>query len=413
MYISFTETINTKQFIQLTTIINLKNYSTMKKLFIAAMALAAFVSCSKDDNAGPALDSENKSVSITIANGNGGTRAAGDGISAGLTAGNASTVVACTASELTVLFADANGKILHTLPLDDQAESDEHIATTGEYTPGYSETPDTYVWHNVPAAITKVAVVRDNQNDKPITKGETTLDKVREGATDWIKNLERPISQVFLYAETDLTKNTTKHAEWNGTTYYIWEGSMIVAPKFARVELTQISCTDLGALNVDGKPETVGLDVIEVKSLTWNTDQKSGYKIDADPVGTMYGDYVPTGKNATDKVIYANETETTPGSTVWSWNVQPGNFKGMDLVLTANAYDYAVVDSSVALKVTGLTSKKGSNNPDKNALDASNIYRIALDFTEDDITGQEGKCVQVTVTIDPWTVQTVHPIFGN
>ena len=40
----------------------------MKKLFVCAMALAAFVSCSKDDVQGPALDSGNKSVSITIEN---------------------------------------------------------------------------------------------------------------------------------------------------------------------------------------------------------------------------------------------------------------------------------------------------------------------------------------------------------
>ena len=385
----------------------------MKKLFVCAMALAAFVSCSKDEIEGPALDSAKKSVAITIANGNGGTRAAGDGVSAGLTAGNTQNVVACRADELTVLFADATGKILHTLPLDAQAESDEHIATTGEYAPGMSETANTYVWHNVPAAITQVAVVRDNQNDKPITTGETTLDQVEAGATDWAKNLDRPISQVFLYAETSLTKNTADHVVWNGTTYYIWEGSMNVAPAFARVELTQISCTDLGALNVDGKPETVGLDVITVNSLTWNTDKKTGYKIDATSVGTMYGAYVPEGKHATDKVIYANESETTPGTTVWSWNVEPANFTGMDLALTATAHDYAVADDSVALKVTGLADSADAETANANGLVASNIYRIALDFTEGDITGQEGKCVQVVVTIAPWKVQTVYPVFGK
>ena len=42
----------------------------MKKLFVCAMALAAFVSCSKDDVAQePVLDSVNKSIAITIAPG--------------------------------------------------------------------------------------------------------------------------------------------------------------------------------------------------------------------------------------------------------------------------------------------------------------------------------------------------------
>jgi len=382
----------------------------MKKLFIAAMALAAMVSCSKDEEMGIALDSTKKSVAITIANGNGGTRAAGDGISAGKTAGNATKTVACEAKELTILFADATGKILKTLPLTTQAESDSHIETTGEYAPGKSDEANTYVWHNVPAAITQVAVVRDNQNDVLITTGTTTLDEVQDGATNWDANIARPISEVFLYAETTLEKNTAEHVTVNGTTYYIWEGSMTVAPKFARVELTQISCTDLGALNVDNDPATVALDVITVNSLTWKTNNKSGYTIDANPIGTMYGEYVPEGENATDKVIYANDTETTK---VWSWNVQPGEFEGMDLELTATAYDYDVADDSVALKITGLASTPDATTADKNTLSESNIYRIALDFTEDDITGQEGKCVKVVVTIDPWTVNTVYPVFGN
>lgn len=384
----------------------------MKKLFIAAMALAAMVSCSKDEEMGIALDSTKKSVEITIANGNGGTRAAGDGVSAGTTAGNAAQVVACEADELTILFADATGKILKTLPLTTQATSDSHIETTTEYAPGKSDDANTYVWHNVPAAITQVAVVRDNQKDKPITTGTTTLDEVEAGATDWAKNLDRPISQVFLYAETTLSKITTEHATVNGTTYYIWEGSMTVTPKFARVELTQISCKDLGDLNVDGDPATVGLDVMTVNSLTWKTDVKTGYKIDATTVGTMYGAYVPSGKNATDKVIYANETETTPGTTVWSWNVQPGNFDQMDLEITATAYDYAVADESIALKVVDLASNEAGTTL-ANALEASNIYRIALDFSEGDLTGQEGKCVKVKVTIDPWIVNTRYPVFGN
>ena len=381
----------------------------MKKLFIAAMALATIVSCSKDEVDGPTLDSSKKSVQITIANGNGGTRAAGDGFSAGITDGNGGTsAVTCEASELTVLFANANNQILHKLPLT-VAASDSHDETTGEYAVGKATEADTYIWHNVPAAITQVAVVRDLKNDKPITMGETTLAEVETGATDWDTNLDRPISEVFLYAQTSLTKQTGTHVTVDGTTYYIWTGSMTVKPKFARVELTQISCTDLGDLNVDGKTETVGLDVMTVNSLVWKTNKKTGYTIDATTIGTMYGSYVKNG-NTTDKVIVADDTDATA---VWSWNVQPGTFTGMDLDITATAYDYQVADDSIALKVTGLTSTKGSTTADKNELAEGVIYRIPLDFTEGDLTGQEGKCVQVEVEIVDWVVNTVYPVFGN
>ena len=72
----------------------------MKKLFIAAMALATIVSCSKDDAGGPALDSNNKSVSITIVNSSNGTRA-----NASIQNETKSNVVAETdAEKLDILF---------------------------------------------------------------------------------------------------------------------------------------------------------------------------------------------------------------------------------------------------------------------------------------------------------------------
>jgi hypothetical protein len=146
-----------------------------------------------------------------------------------------------------------------------------------------------------------------------------------------------------------------------------------------------------------------------VNSLVWKTNKKTGYTIDATTIGTMYGSYVKNG-NATDKVIVADDTDATA---VWSWNVQPGTFEGMDLDITATAYDYQVADDSIALKVTGLTSTKGSTSANKNELAEGVIYRIPLDFTEGDLTGQEGKCVQVEVEIVDWVVNTVYPIFGN
>jgi hypothetical protein len=82
----------------------------MKKLFVCAMALAAFVSCSKDDVAqGPALDSANKSIAITIANGSAATR----GDAGHTTAATANSQIAVAeASELVIFFADMNGLIL-------------------------------------------------------------------------------------------------------------------------------------------------------------------------------------------------------------------------------------------------------------------------------------------------------------
>ena len=392
----------------------------MKKLFIAAMALATIVSCSKDDaEGGIALDSTKKSVAITIANGNGGTRVAGDDVSAGTTAGNSGqTAVTCEAAELDILFADAGGKIMNVLPLTTQASEDSHDNTTGEYAVGKATEENTYVWHNVPAAVTQVAVVRNVNDEITITPGTTELKDVEAYAFNEQLNLQRPITEVFLYKAATLQETSEHAVVVDGTTYYFWKASIVVKPEFARVELTQIACTDLGYKNTakEGDASTVSLDKLVVNSLTWNSDKKTGYKIDATPVGTMYGQYVSTTNTdaqATDLTIYANETETTPGTTVWSWNVLPCNFVQMDLAITGTAWDYQVADEDIALKVIGLASKEDATTPDKNKFEAGNIYRIPLNFTEGDLTGQEGKCVKVDVTIVDWVVNTVYPVFGN
>ena len=128
----------------------------------------------------------------------------------------------------------------------------------------------------------------------------------------------------------------------------------------------------------------------------------------------MYGDYVPTAEPAnpaTDKIIYANESDK--GATVWSWNIMPADFKDMLLTCEVGAYDYTVASSDAELYIKGLAKTVGATTPDANGFAAENIYRIALDFTEGDLSGQEGLCVQVDVEIVDWTVNTVHPVFGD
>ena len=80
----------------------------MKKLFIAAMALATIVSCSKDDANYGDLQKSQKSVTISIANLQQATRAAVEG---GENAPGQKEAVAKD-TDLKFLFADATGKIL-------------------------------------------------------------------------------------------------------------------------------------------------------------------------------------------------------------------------------------------------------------------------------------------------------------
>ena len=84
----------------------------MKKLFIAAMALATIVSCSKDEGVDEVLTSSKKSVKITIDNLAKGTRAAGGETLAADANDATNKLAAATDKDLVFLFADAGGNVL-------------------------------------------------------------------------------------------------------------------------------------------------------------------------------------------------------------------------------------------------------------------------------------------------------------
>ena len=124
----------------------------MKKLFIAALALASVVACSKDGVS--QLESSKKAVSITIANGTSTTRAVEEMAAFDTNDGGVgsiqdqATAAACAETdELVVLFANNAGTVEEAYSF---AEA-EATTTAGQYT---------YTWHNVSESVTQGAVVR-------------------------------------------------------------------------------------------------------------------------------------------------------------------------------------------------------------------------------------------------------------
>lgn len=391
----------------------------MKKLFVAVLAIAALAACNKDNELVPEISLDSKSVTICIEN------------SAATRAGEAGVTVpgkdeACAeAKDMNILFADASGKILKVLPLVAPEAEGDH---TPEYAVGEPATADgktTYIWHNVPASITQIAVVRDLDNDAPITPGETTLENVEAKASIEANNLADELNHIFLYAESTLSDKGAC-AIVNGVEYKVWEGSVRVAPLFARLEITNIQCTDLGATNTDEDINTFGYDELVLNSLTW-TGSVGSYNIalaeGATSLTTLYSKNNKDVNNNTQKVdenrvnywTADGQAPVTAGvqSKVWSWNVTPQTFTQMDLAFTADAYDYQLTDRSVALKVIDLSLTDGATEDNNFEFVAENIYRVNLDFTEGDLTGKEGRCVRVIVEIAPWTVNTVYPVYGK
>lgn len=388
----------------------------MKKLFIAALALASVVACSKDDVQGPALDSANKSISITIMNGS-ATRANDAGVTE---ASNASTHTSAEATELQVLFLNGDN-ILQTLPLvntDTGNATNESHGVKGEYVPGTTGEQNTYIWHNVPWEVNNIAVVRvDAELDKDIAYTKASEYETLAASED--ANLTRELNEIVLYGiDTNGLEDMKTTHEVDGVSYHYWKAEVTVTPKLARFEINNIQCEDLGALNADENLTTYGFDELVINSVTWN----SKYTIATDELGTLYGSYAPA--SATNRPTPANnfikpaDVAETPNTEVWSWNVDPQNFSNLVVDMKASAYDYTVAEGgkSVPLTVTGLAStqaKADANENDVTKFDAANIYKLDLKFKEGNIASEDKLCVQVEVKITPWTVKTVYPVFGN
>ena len=257
----------------------------MKKLFVSLMAVAALVSCSKDEvGNGPALDSKNKSIEITILNGSGSTRVDGGitapGVGAVVDGQQTNKMASASATQLKVLFANSSGEILKVLPLvntgsaTDKTHDPDHSA---EYVPGTTNVQDSYIWHNVPWAVTQIAVARYESNDIAITEktetvAGTNLSAVAALATSETLNIGRELQTIVLYGVDKELVDLKQTHEVDGVSYHYWKAEVTVTPQLARFEVNNIQCIDLGYLNTDGDARTYGFDALTATSLTWVTD---------------------------------------------------------------------------------------------------------------------------------------------
>ena len=399
----------------------------MKKLFVAVLALCALASCQKE-NTPSQVESESKTIEISVLNLVDESRAVVGGDTA-----QGTEKLCAEFGELKILFVEADGKIVHedTLVADNENMTDDsHDAITGEYVKDESYKNDgTRRWHNVPASIKKIAVVRYEATDFPEgCVGKDLEDHVLALASNMEKNVNRPIETMVLCGYNTLKDTGATHMVGESL-FHVWKAEVNVAPAFARFEVRSIKCTDLGALNADGNDATYDLDELKLKSLTWNYTDATGNVEYAAPdfSAILYGVYTPaagyTYKYDQNTCPEGSErsAEYKPTNGAWSWNVRPGEFNGLTVDIDAYAYDYQVSykadesDRSFPLVVTGLESRdaEGNSTGVDNKFEAGNIYHINLIFKQDNIKSKDGICVDVVVTVNPWKVVERYPIYGN
>lgn len=413
----------------------------MKKLFIAAMALATIVSCSKDDGV-PTLETSKKAIAIQITNA--ATETTRATLKEGDTAQGNNNEACATAAELQVLFANNSGIIV------------EHYALTAGVTPATPVEGEgvTYMFHGVDQSVTQVAVARwDAKRDKDIaiTDGATNISVLLGRAEDLEMNADRAISEIALYGVDDsLTKTDATHTgspvnkENNThpdeeTTYLVYTANVEVAPRFARIEVTGISCTDLGDENKDGVADLVtGYDEMVLNSFTFSNTGHT-YKLAAIEGEKWYGSYkyvsaiAENGKKtwlaATEADVVRSAAPTTANG-AWSWNVEENSpWADMTLSLNVDAADYTVQVPVRELVIGDLKYNGTEADPTAMGFVAStketgayylstykknHIYKMNIPFSEADLEDvNEDMCVSVTVDIVNWVVVPVTPVFGK
>lgn len=405
----------------------------MKKLFIAALSISALVACSKDA-ADTVLTSKEKSVAISIVNSKLETRATLDG--AETTEALASTGDACVdAGDLKVFFANSAGVILKEMDLSGTpATNVDHNKEYqyGEKTEATVSQLGQYIFHRVPAEVTQVAVARYEEADlsgKDNWEGEK-LESLAALAANEVTNVARELSEIVLYDASTLTTAGTCATITVGnttTTYTLYKAELTIAPAFARVELINVQCEDLGAVSVANVgASTTGYDELTLKTFAWGPATGNNYLYTwpaTQPV--LYGSYVPSDSQDADgnmiTVTGDARKNIWTANTAISWNIADGvaaPTEDAPMVLTMGGKAYErFVQNDPTLTIKKLYKTKAADGTLSDVLTSfskGNIYRLNVVFKEKNLdTVDDNLCVKVFVTINSWTVVDVYPEFAN
>lgn len=387
----------------------------MKKLFIAAMALATIVSCSKDD-APAQVDLSNKSVQITIKNMASDTRAA-----AGETE-NGEEQPCADASELIFLFCDAAGNLVEPRTLADAQTTD---GTLDAENPG----ENAYLFHKLPENVTQVGVIA-NVAEAPeslsdavaLWQNESNL--VDEEYTDVVAYSIPQNGNGIALVQTGTC--TVKDENNNVVhTYPLFHANVTVTPYMARIEIGHIGCKDLAATNNAGYSK-IGIQSLSLAGGDLAIDNKvNGTATAVTATNKPYTVTMGTFANA-DAVTgayaltaaHATEDDTnvvvpvTEGAECWSWNILPQKVSNLTTNIYVVGNGYKVPTGSEGKTVT-INSYK-VNGTTINTFDAAKIYKFNICFNESNIDVTNNFiCADVDVTIVDWVVNNVDVDFAT
>jgi hypothetical protein len=372
----------------------------MKLNRFLALALSAgllFSACNKEDAGGLGDYNPVKSVSISIANVSQTTKAP---LAGGNTAAVPGNELACTnASDLKVLFADNNGTVV----------------TTKNFTDASSETVNgvtTYSFHNISERVTQVAVVGNVSTNFASLKSAYDAWKAEDENT--VKSSYKDIvvfsGKYRTYSGSGWSQQLNQlpegtygvalasigSCEDNGKTYPLYGASVEVAPYKARIEISSVSCTDLGNKYV---------------SAALNSLHLIGQQGVAPADGYVYEFTDNDILTTTVKTIAADNSQTADVTEAWSWNIVPQSASNMVLSFDVEGNGYTPAVPGKTATVVKYFNSDGSEIAN---FEAGNVYRLKYHFLESNIDPTDTQiCVAVDVTIAKWVINDINIQFAT
>lgn len=370
--------------------------SLLMAAFVASMTLVA---CDKSENemGDPNQGTQSKSVTIKLAN-----------VQAPQSATrNLQAPVSGSAklNKFTIFFVDGAGKFYEGYAASDVTKNDALTRT-------YTSTDEIPTFHYLDPAVTKVIVVGN-----PAWTTEPANEEALYGVTAAIVD-QQNVNNLILVGDALLAKKDTPEEEVPSHTE-VYTATVNILPLVARLEIgafeyaltleegatrnyTSLSLNQLAVNNYYGTSDYVnsvsGLVNTSISSSSvwpylegltagWYTDEMT-ITLNADNEYKHNVDF-----NADDAQIYA-------------YNVFPTQVPQVILGLSGTKTD----GSTSALYL----ATKGLNGASE--FKAGYVYRMnaasPFIFTDDDLSNPD-KCVEMTVTVEPWTVVAVTPDFNN
>lgn len=371
----------------------------INKLMLAlAVAATTIAACNKQETT-PQVGTNYKSVEFSLENVN-FTKATTDQIIGENDAVNLKS--------FQVFFADASGNIYHAKEADNSTMANEYFTA--------ADLDKNLIFHFLDPKVTQVVVVGNLDKNTTATK-ISDLEQTLAIADQQDKN--EAASELTLYAQQALTLKTP-FTEHQGTTEYphkvdIYEAEVTLVPRVARIEIVGYECT----FSEDPLYDNVSIDQVAIDGYNSTASLADGEG------ATLVNEVNPANQVDLFNYFKANADATTPA---WWFDetaivLTPEVNKATSPYLAYHVFPEAVPELLIDVTTTedgvampaylytqGFATTDGATVADVTKLEAGKVYRLTLKFKDTDLT-QQDKCVEVTVQVVNWAVQTVYPIF--